>query len=109
MTVVEDELDEPTAMPPVLVFQDAKENGPVGDVTRGAATPLSSQPSPVGDDMVMGTVPKLAVVRVHGPLVPAIESPETELPAQVLDEYDSDECGDQDADQDGDDDPAGKL
>lgn len=85
MTVVEAALDEATEIPPLFALHEVKENGPVGEVERSAATPLSSQPSPVGEMILMGTVPDLVVVKAQGPPEPVIVVPEKE-PPHVFDE-----------------------
>jgi len=89
VTAVDPELEEPTAMPPLDALQEEKEKGPVGEVERVAATPESSQPSPVGEVRETGTLPVLVVDRVQGPPTPVMVVPETDPPAQLLEEYDS--------------------
>ena len=49
VTVVVAEIDDAITKLPLDELQDEKENGPEGAVDKVTATPLSNQPSPVGD------------------------------------------------------------
>ncbi len=88
---------------------EEKENGPVGDVLRVTDTPLSYQPSAVGDaPSVIGVVPARVVTRLQIPEVELdIVALETIAPEQVLDEYVSAEG--HGVDHEGDVEPPGKV
>lgn len=54
VTVVVAKVEDAIARPPLAALQDENENGPLGAVDRDTPTPLSNQPSPVGDIKVIG-------------------------------------------------------